>query len=77
MDVKQRIENAKANIERGNRAKATAEAQLQMANSQIEEITQKFEELGVTPETAAEEIAKLEAKINEDLDRVEGMIPKV
>lgn len=77
MDHKQRIEIAKVNIEKGNRAKTTAEAQLEMANSQVTETTGKLTELGVTAETAADEIGKLDSKISTDLDKVEALIPKL
>jgi chromosome segregation ATPase len=77
MDVKARIEQAKARIEKAKRAQAVAETQLQAAEQQKQEVTAKMAEMGVTPETAADEIAKLEAKIAADLDKVEALIPAV
>lgn len=76
-DAKMRIETAKVLLEKGNRAKTTAEAQLEMANSQVAETTAKLQELGVTPETAADALAKLDSEINSGLDKVEALIPKL
>ncbi|MEK4879364.1 hypothetical protein [Paenibacillus sp. FSL R5-0908] len=77
MDIKTRIEQAKSRIEKAKRAQAVAETQLQAAEQQKQEVTVKMTELGVTPETIAGEIAKLEAKIAADLDKVESLIPAV
>lgn len=77
MDIKTRIEQAKQRIERAKRAQAVAETQLQAAEQQKKDVTAKMAELGVTPETVADEIAKLEAKIAADLDKVEALIPAV
>ncbi|TVX92251.1 hypothetical protein [Paenibacillus agilis] len=77
MDVKARIEQARARIEHAKRAQTVAETQLQAAEQQKEEATVKMLELGVTPETIADEIAKLEAQIAASLDKVETLIPAV
>ncbi|NIK67899.1 hypothetical protein [Paenibacillus sp. BK720] len=77
MDIKSRIEQAKQRIERAKRAQAVAETQLQAAEQQKQEVTAKMAELNVTPETVNDEIAKLEAKITADLNKVEALIPAV
>lgn len=77
MDAKNRIELAKIRIEKAKKAQTTAEAQKQMAEAQVEETKNKLAALGVTPETVAQEIARLESDINENLAKVEQLIPNV
>lgn len=77
MDAKTRIETAKIRLEKAKRAQTIAETEKAAAEKQQAEIIAKLAELGVTPETAVAEIAALESKIDEDLTKVEGLIPSV
>lgn len=77
MDVKQRIETAKIRIEKAKRAQTVAETEKAAAEKQQAEVIARMAELGVTPETAAAEIAALESKIDADLTKVESLIPAV
>lgn len=77
MDAKTRIETAKIRIEKAKRAQTIAETEKAAAEKQQAEVTGKLADLGVTPETAAAEIAALESKIDADLTKVEGLIPAV
>nr|WP_092074982.1 hypothetical protein [Dendrosporobacter quercicolus]NSL49614.1 hypothetical protein [Dendrosporobacter quercicolus DSM 1736]SDN24999.1 hypothetical protein SAMN04488502_11570 [Dendrosporobacter quercicolus] len=77
MDIKTRIETAKANLKRAEQSKTIAETQKAAAEQQREEVVQKMAAEGVTPETIGEEIANLETAITETLTTVEGLIPRV
>lgn len=77
MDIRTRIETAKANLKRAEQSKTVAETQKAAAEQQREEVVQKMVAEGVTPETIGAEIAKLEATITETLTTVEGLIPNV
>jgi hypothetical protein len=77
MDAKQRIELAKVNLKKAETQKITLETQKTEAEKQRDDLVEKLKAEGVTPETAAPEIANLETKINEDLGKVETLIPAV
>lgn len=77
MEIKNRIEIAKVNLRKAENAKVQAETQLEAARKQQEEVVVKMQEAGVTPETIAEEIKKLEGQVEEGLAKVEQLIPKV
>jgi chromosome segregation ATPase len=77
MDVKTRIETAKANLRRAEQAKTVAETQKAEAEKQRAEIEAKMLEEGVTPDTIAAEISRLEAEIEQTLTTVESLIPQV
>lgn len=77
MDVKQRIEMAKANLKKAENAKTVAETQKATAEKQLEENVQQMAAAGVTPENINDEILNLEAKVNGDLEKVERLIPTV
>jgi hypothetical protein len=77
MDPKTRIETAKIRLDKAKRAQTVAETEKAAAEKQQAEVVAKMAELGVTPETVAEEIAKLESQIEADLTKVEGLIPNV
>lgn len=74
-DTKARIENAKTNLRRAEQAKTVAETQKATAESQLQEVVNKMLEAGVSPETIHDAIRQLEAKVNEDLTKVERLIP--
>ncbi|WP_371366246.1 hypothetical protein SRRS_06910 [Sporomusa rhizae] len=77
MDIRTRIDSAKSNLKRAEQAKTVAETQKTEAEKQRDEVIQKMLAEGVTPETIAGEIAKLETAIEETLTKVESLIPKV
>lgn len=76
MTIQDRIEQAKANLRKAEQAKTVAETQKANAEEQLQEVEAKMTEAGVTPETIADEITKLEYKISEDLSKVESLIPR-
>ncbi|XJZ25994.1 hypothetical protein ACF5W4_11330 [Bacillota bacterium Lsc_1132] len=77
MEIKARIEMAKANLKKAENAKTVAETQKTAAETQLEATVNEMAAAGVTPETINEEILKLEEKVNADLDKVERLIPQV
>lgn len=77
MEIKNRIELAKLNLQKAEKAKTIAETQKTAAEQQIEEVKVQMAAEGVTPETINEEIAKLEAQVEADVTKVEGLIPTV
>lgn len=77
MDAKNRIEIAKVRIEKAKNAKLVAETQKAGAEKEVKAVIEKMAELGVTPDTIAEEIAKLQAEVEANLSKVEQLIPTV
>lgn len=77
MDAKNRIEIAKVRIEKAKNAKLVAETQKAGAEKEVKAVIEKMAELGVTPDTIAEEIAKLQAEVEANLTKVEQLIPTV
>lgn len=75
-NIQSRIEQAKANLRKAENAKTVAETQKANAEEQLQEVETKMTEAGVTPETISEEITQLEYKIQEDLTKVERLIPQ-
>lgn len=77
MTVKERIEAAKASLEKAERAKTVAETQLETANKQCDEVIASMKEYGVDPETIQGEIDRLTNEVNTELDEIEKAIPQV
>ena len=77
MEIKNRIEVAKVNLKRAENAKTIKETQKAAAEKQRDDVIAKMAQEGVTPEVIAQEIAGLEASIQEGLTKIEGLIPKV
>lgn len=77
MTVKERIEAAKANLEKAEKAKTVAETQLETANKQCDEVIASMREYGVDPETIQGEIDRLTNEINTELDEIEKAVPQV
>lgn len=77
MDIKNRIEVAKANLKRAEQTKTVKETQLKAAEEQKAEVIRKMAGEGVTPETIGAEISKLDAEIQDGLTKIEGLIPTV
>lgn len=75
LEIKNRIEAAKANLRKAENAKTVAETQKATAEQNLEEVKAKMVEAGVTPETIQDEISKLEEKLQADLSKVERLIP--
>lgn len=77
MTVKERIEAAKANLEKAEKAKTVAETQLETANKQCDEVIASMQAYGVDPETIQGEIDRLTTEVNTELDEIEKAIPQV
>lgn len=77
MELKQRIEIAKANVRKAENAKTVAETQKAQAEKQLADVVAKMEAEGVKPETINEEIGNLEGQVEADLDKVERLVPRV
>lgn len=77
MDAKNRIEIAKVRIEKAKKAQTVAETQKAAAEKQQAEVVEQMAALGVTPDTINQEIGRLEAQVDSDLTKVEGLIPNV
>ncbi|WP_332648810.1 hypothetical protein [Lysinibacillus sp. 54212] len=75
LDTKMRIDLAKANIRKAEQAKTVAETQKAAAETQKQEIENKMVEAGVTPDTINDVILQLETQVQEDLTKVERLIP--
>ena len=75
LDVKTRIETAKNNLRKAEQARTVAETNLANAEQQRDEVVKQMLDNGVTPETIADEIAKLETVVESDLQQVEILIP--
>lgn len=77
MEIKNRIEVAKANLRKAENAKTVAETEKVQAEKQLKEVEEKMEAEGVTPSNIHAVIVELETQIEADLEKVEGLIPKV
>lgn len=77
METKQRIEVAKTNLRKAEQAKVVAETQKAAAEKQLADVVEKMAAEGVTPETITAEITKLEAQVEADLAKVEGLLPRL
>lgn len=73
-DITLRLNNLKAQIERGKAEKAKAEANMETYTKQRDEIVAQLAELGVTPDTLEAEILKLDGEIEEGLTRAEELL---
>lgn len=76
-DAKVRIEKAKEGLEKAKTQKTRKETEKEQAIIKRDELIQEIKEEGVSPETIADEIGKLEVKIKEGLQQVEEKIPEV
>lgn len=77
MTVKERIDAAKAQLEKAEKAKTVAETQLETATKQCDEIIASMSEYGVDPSTITDEINKLTAQVDKELGEIEQSIPQV
>lgn len=77
MSIKERIEKAKERLDAAEKAKTKAEAQLEAAQKQCDEVVEEMKNMGVTPETIEEEINRLSASVEENLKNVENNIPEL
>lgn len=74
MDAMTRLNNLKAQIEKGKAEKARAEANLETYTKQRDEIISELKALGVEPENLDAEIARLDREIEEALARAEELL---
>lgn len=77
MTVKERIETAKAQLEKAEKAKTVAETQLEVAVKQCDEVIASMKEHGVDPETIGGEIERLTKQVDTELSEIENAIPQV
>ncbi|HEQ3553531.1 MULTISPECIES: hypothetical protein [Bacillus] len=77
MNIQERIETAKSNLNKAERAKLQAETQKEHAEKQLEEVKQKMAVAGVTPENIESTIQELDESIKKDLEKIENLIPQV
>lgn len=76
-EVKDRITAAKDKVRKAEQAEVAAKQDLKNLTAQRDEVEAKLKEKGVTPETAAAELERLQASVLENLDKVEKMTPEV
>ena len=74
MDTMTRLNDLKAQIEKGKAEKARAEANLETYTKQRDEIIAELKTLGVEPENLDAEIARLDREIEEALARAEELL---
>ena len=77
MTVQERIDAAKAQLDKAERAKTVAETQLEAATKQCDETIAEMEKYGVNPTTITDEIATLSAQVETELSEIERAIPQV
>ena len=77
MDIKNRLEVCKINLKKAEQAKTVKETQKKAAEQQRDDVIAKMAQEGVTPETVGEVIAQLDAEIQANLTKVEGLIPRI
>lgn len=77
MDIKQRIADAQARIDRGKQEKTRAETQKETLEKQQAEIIAKMDAEGVKPETIGAEIERLKTTVLDGLAEVEKLVPEV
>ena len=73
-DITARLNNLKAQIEKGKTEKTRAETNLESYTKQRDEVVAQMAELGVTPETVDGEIEKLNVEIEADLKQAEELL---
>lgn len=77
MTVKERIDAAKLQLEKVERAKTVAETQLEAATKQCNDTIAEMEKYGVNPTSITDEIATLSAQVETELSEIERAIPQV
>jgi hypothetical protein len=76
-ELKSKIELIKIELKKAENAKITAEAQKAAAERQLAEVAEQMAAEGVTPETIASEIDKLNAAVVEGIAQIEQQLPKL
>ena len=77
MDIRERIQAAKDKVKKAEQAEVATKQDLKNLTEQREEVVTKMKEYNITPETAQDELTKLEGRIIENLDKVEEITPEV
>jgi chromosome segregation ATPase len=77
MTVKERIETAKAQLDKAEKAKTIAETQLEAATKQCDETIAEMGKYGVDPSSITNEIAALSEQVETELSEIERSIPQV
>lgn len=75
MELKDRLELAKANLKKAENALTVAETEKKSAESQRQEVIDEMAKHDVTPVTIEDEVKKLEGQVKDDLEKVESLIP--
>lgn len=73
-DVTAKLNDLKAQIEKGKTEKARAEANLETFGKQREELLKQLAELGVPPEGLDDEISRLDREVEEALAKAETLL---
>ena len=73
-DITARLNNLKAQIEKGKVEKTRAETNLESYTKQRDEVVKEMAGLGVTPETVDAEIERLDKEIEESLKQAEELL---
>lgn len=75
VDTQKRLERAEKLIEIAKKTREDAIKKKTESLTKLEMSKEELAKLGVTPENAAEELVRLEKKIEEELAQLEGDIP--
>ena len=74
--IEDRLTQARRALDSAKAAKAKAEAERDLAEKQLQEITAQLAEEGLTPDQLPAAIEALEKEIEETLTKAEGLIPQ-
>lgn len=74
MGLAEQLLDAKKAFDATARARATAEAQQEMARKRVTEVEQEMTALGVTPETAEAEIRALHERVQTELKQLDQQL---
>lgn len=73
-DIENRISFLKSKLEEKKNEKTRAEASLEMAETQLQDVTKKITDLGYAPENLADEIKSLDSIVNVNLAEAERIL---
>ena len=73
-DITARLNSLKSQIDTGKTEKTRAETNLESYTKQRDEVVREMTELGVTPETVDDKIARLDAEVEADLSKAEELL---
>jgi chromosome segregation ATPase len=76
LQIEERIKVIKNKIDRAKNERIRAITKLEGLEKEEKEILEQLKELGVEPEQLADEIARLEKEIAEELSNIEQLLPQ-